>query len=366
MTLRPEDWPRLKEVFERTRALAADRRPAYLAEACAGHETLRQEIETLLAAHDGAPSFLETPAALFGDAISANEKPEPVRERIGRYRVTDTLGEGGMGVVYAAVDEQLERPIALKIIRQDTAGDPVARERFWREARLAARVNHPHICQLYEIGESDGQLFIAMERLEGESLAARLARGAMPLTDTVQIGLEVLAALDALHRRDITHRDLKPSNIFLTQHGAKVLDFGVALPQPSHGSVTRKPLTDPGTILGTPKYMAPEQLLGHLVDGRADLFAAGAILYEMLSGTAAFEIEAIKAEAITELAAAESGGLPVVRVTAASLKKVLGCATGQKWQTRAGERFNPTGRHRNWSQGAAGAVAAALKIAGNP
>jgi serine/threonine protein kinase len=125
-------------------------------------------------------------------------EPERLPERIGRYRVTDTLGEGGMGVVYAAFDEQLERPIALKIIRQDSAADPVARERFWREGRLAARVNHPHICQLYEIGESDGQLFIAMERLEGEPLAARLRRGAVPLADAVQIGLEVLAALDAL------------------------------------------------------------------------------------------------------------------------------------------------------------------------
>jgi len=157
---------------------------------------------------------------LLDETVSVNEKPEPRPERIGRYRVTDTLGEGGMGVVYAALDEQLERPIALKILRQDNAADPVARERFWREARLAAHVNHPHVCQLYEMGESDGQLFIAMERLEGESLAARLGRGAVPLADAVQIGLDVLAALDALHRRGIMHRDLKPSNIFLTPHGA--------------------------------------------------------------------------------------------------------------------------------------------------
>src|SRR5207249_1550560 len=131
--------------------------------------------------------------------------------------------------------------IALKIIRDESAADPDARARFWREARLAASVNHPHICQLYEIGESDGQLFIAMERLEGESLAEHLRRGALPLTDTVQIGLQVLAALDALHRRGITHRDLKPSNIFLTPHGAKVLDFGIALLEPGDRGVTRHP-----------------------------------------------------------------------------------------------------------------------------
>ncbi len=205
-------------------------------------------------------------------------------DRIGRYRVTGTLGEGGMGVVYAAIDEQLERPIALKIIRRECASDPVARERFWREARVAASVNHPHICQLYEVGESDGQLFIAMERLEGESLAARLDRGAMPLPDSVQIGLEMLAALEALHRRGITHRDLKPSNVFLTPHGVKVLDFGVALPQPDDGSVTRLPLTNPGTILGTPAYMAPEQREGKPADARSDIYSFGSVLYEMVTG----------------------------------------------------------------------------------
>ena len=207
--------------------------------------------------------------------------------RVGRYRVTDTLGEGGMGVVYAALDEQLERSIAVKVLRHEHAADPTARERFWREARLAASVNHPHVCQLYEIGESDGRLFMAMERLEGESLAARLGRGAMPFAETARIGLEILDALEALHRRGITHRDLKPSNVFLTPHGAKLLDFGVSLGKT--GDETPQPLTSPGAILGTPKYMAPEQVLGTVATPSADLFAVGAILYEMLTGTAAFE-----------------------------------------------------------------------------
>ncbi len=221
--------------------------------------------------------------------------PPAVPERIGRYRITATLGEGGMGVVYAALDDRLERPIALKVIRRESAADPTARERFWREARLAASVNHPHICQLHEIGEAEGQLFIAMERLEGEPLATRLGRGAVPVIETVQMGLQVLAALDALHRRGITHRDLKPSNIFLTAHGVKLLDFGVSLGQTGDGDGTRPPLTNPGAILGTPKYMAPEQVLGHVVDASADLFATGAILYEMLSGAAAFEADSIHA-----------------------------------------------------------------------
>jgi serine/threonine protein kinase/tetratricopeptide (TPR) repeat protein len=213
--------------------------------------------------------------------------------RLSRYRITDRLGEGGMGVVYAAIDEQLERPIAVKVLRHERASDPAARERFSREARLAASVNHPHICQLYEIGESDEQLFIVMERLEGEPLSARLSRGPVPIAETVQVGLEVLAALEALHRRGITHRDLKPSNIFLTPHGAKVLDFGLS--QNQTDDLTRASLTSPGAILGTPKYMAPEQALGNVANACADLFAMGAILYEMLSGTAAFEAENVHA-----------------------------------------------------------------------
>jgi len=191
-----------------------------------------------------------------------------------------------MGLVYAAVDERLERPIALKIIRGETADSDVARERFWREARLAASVNHPHICQLYEIGEADGQLFIAMELLDGEPLASRLQRGAMSFDETVQIGLEMLAALEALHRRGIVHRDLKPSNIFLTPHGSKLLDFGLARVIEDELGETRANLTTPGTIVGTVRYMAPEQIQGGVVDARADLFSTGAILYEMLSGRA--------------------------------------------------------------------------------
>lgn len=196
-----------------------------------------------------------------------------------------------MGLVYAAVDERLERPIALKIIRGETADSDVARERFWREARLAASVNHPHICQLYEIGEADGQLFIAMELLDGEPLASRLQRGAMSFDETVQIGLEMLAALEALHRRGIMHRDLKPSNIFLTPHGSKLLDFGLARVIEDELGETRANLTTPGTIVGTVRYMAPEQIQGGVVDARADLFSTGAILYEMLSGRAAFDAD---------------------------------------------------------------------------
>ena len=203
---------------------------------------------------------------------------------IAHYEITGTLGEGGMGIVYAARDERLNRTVALKMIRGSS--DPQAAERLRREARAAATVSHPNICQLYDIGEEEGNLFIAMEYLEGESLAARLVRGPLPLNEAVQISLSTLAALDALHASGLIHRDLKPSNIFLTPHGVKLLDFGLACGVGLDAEATR--LTMPGVVLGTPQYLSPEQLRGQTVDGRTDVFAAGVVLYEMLTGRSPF------------------------------------------------------------------------------
>ena len=207
-------------------------------------------------------------------------------ERYGRFRVTRQIGQGGMGVVYAAHDEQLDRAVAIKTWRSQ--GDTFARERLLREARAAASVSHPNICQLYDLGEHDGEIYIAMELLEGEPLSARIARGPLAVAEAIQIELPVLAALDALHRRGIVHRDLKPSNIFLTPFGVKLLDFGLARPVDTLSAEATMALTMPGTIVGTPQYLAPEQLLGEPVDHRGDLFAAGAVLYEMLTGEPPF------------------------------------------------------------------------------
>lgn len=192
-----------------------------------------------------------------------------------------------MGVVYAAHDERLDRPVALKMIRGD--GDDTARKRMWREARAVAGVSHPHICQLYEIEESDDGLFMAMELLEGEPLASRLKQGAMLPPAASTIGLETLEALEALHARGFVHRDLKPSNIFLTPHGVKLLDFGLARPVSAWTNTdTATQLTMAGAIAGTPNYMAPEQVRGEALDPRADVFALSALLFEMLSGQLAF------------------------------------------------------------------------------
>jgi eukaryotic-like serine/threonine-protein kinase len=211
---------------------------------------------------------------------------ENLPSRVGHYAIERKLGEGGMGIVYAARDERLERLVALKTM-SSLSRDETARKRFWREARAAASVNHPNVCQIYEIGEDDGQLFIAMELLEGEVLAERLRRGALSIVEAVPVGLGILAALSALHGRGIIHRDLKPSNVFLTAHGVKLLDFGLARPQlDSIDTVTE--VTRAGVLVGTPRYMPPEHIVGDPVDARGDIFAAGAILFEMLAGRPAF------------------------------------------------------------------------------
>jgi serine/threonine protein kinase/tetratricopeptide (TPR) repeat protein len=212
--------------------------------------------------------------------------------RIGHYTITGKLGQGGMGVVYAARDERLGRDVALKAMAS-LKGDDTARRRFRREAKAAASVNHPNVCQLYEIGEDGGELFIAMELLQGETLAERLLRGPLGLSEALPLGIGILAALQALHERGVVHRDLKPSNVFLTSHGVKLLDFGLArtsetAPAGSSGSIVD--LTRSGMVIGTPRYMAPEQVTGEPpLDARSDLFAAGSILFEMLAGRPAFE-----------------------------------------------------------------------------
>jgi eukaryotic-like serine/threonine-protein kinase len=228
-----------------------------------------------------------TPSSPSSPPFATSLPQDGLPARIGHYAITRKLGEGGMGVVYAARDSRLERTVAVKTM-SSVGSDETARKRFWREARSAAAVNHPNVCQIYEIGEEAGTLFIAMEFLEGEALAERLHHGPLNVSKTVSIGLEMLAALSALHARGLVHRDLKPSNVFLTAHGVKLLDFGLARPEPEASLDPTTALTRTGFVLGTPRYMAPEQVTGEAVDARSDLFAAGAILFEMLAGRPAF------------------------------------------------------------------------------
>jgi serine/threonine protein kinase len=197
-----------------------------------------------------------------------------------------------MGQVYAARDTRLDRVVALKILSQTLASDPNFRLRFQREARLISRLDHPHICALYDVGEQDGTPFLVMQYLDGETLEQRLRRGALPLTTALKTAIEVADGLVAAHRLGIVHRDLKPGNIFLTKTGAKLLDFGLAKHTPvvttTETSATEPNLTSEGTMLGTAPYMAPEQLEGRAADVRTDIFAFGSVFYEMVTGRRAF------------------------------------------------------------------------------
>jgi serine/threonine protein kinase len=213
-------------------------------------------------------------------------------DRLGPYEIAGPLGAGGMGEVYRAKDTRLGRDVAVKILPAHLSENAEVRERFEREARAISSLNHPHICTLYDVGREGQADYFVMELLDGESLAARLVRGPLKLDEALKIAAQVADALAAAHKQGIVHRDLKPGNIALTKSGAKVLDFGVAKLRDEAlvDNVTRTtPLTSQGAMLGTVQYMAPEQLEGKPVDHRADLFAFGAVMYEMLTGTRAFE-----------------------------------------------------------------------------
>jgi serine/threonine-protein kinase len=220
-------------------------------------------------------------------------------ERLGTYEILQPIGAGGMGEVYQARDTRLGRTVAIKVLPAHLASRPELRERFEREARTVAGLNHPNICTLYDVGHQNGTDYLVLEHLEGETLAQRLERGPLPLHRVLEYAIEISDALDKAHRKGITHRDLKPGNIMLTKSGAKLLDFGVAklreeTEQPSEESLTAfgaRPLTGEGTILGTLHYMAPEQVEGRVadIDNRTDIFAFGALVYEMATGKKAFE-----------------------------------------------------------------------------
>ena len=201
--------------------------------------------------------------------------------QIGPYEVISAIGAGGMGEVYKARDTRLDRTVAIKVLPEHVAADPDLKQRFEREAKTISRLNHPHICTLHDIGSQDGIDFLVMEYLEGDTLAQRLEKGALPLDQALKIAVEIADALDKAHRQGITHRDLKPGNIMLTKSGAKLLDFGLAQlkgPEQVAGGLTElptqdAPLTQQGAILGTLQYMAPEQLEGQEADARTDIFA---------------------------------------------------------------------------------------------
>ncbi|MCI0614806.1 serine/threonine protein kinase, partial [bacterium] len=220
-----------------------------------------------------------------------------VGARLGPYEILAPLGSGGMGEVYRSKDTRLDRIVAIKILSSHLSPNVDLKARFEREARTVSSLSHPHICSLYDIGEQDGVSYLVMEFLEGQTLAERLTKGALPMEQVLRYGIQIADALDRAHKAGIIHRDLKPGNIMLTKSGVKLLDFGLAklqntAAQPIVGvsalATEQRSLTAEGTILGTLQYMSPEQLEGRDTDARTDIFSFGAVLYEMATARKAF------------------------------------------------------------------------------
>jgi serine/threonine protein kinase len=282
-----ERWQRIEELYHAASRLPAVERRSFLDDSCAGDDALRSEVESLLTYEERGGSFIEAPALDIAARLMARD-PLPARSALTgtsilHFRVLEPLGEGGMGVVYEALDTRLDRRVALKFLPPHVVPSAQALERFEREARAASALNHPNICTIYSVGEHEGRPFIEMERLEGETLRERVARGPLAADDVVSLALQIADALEAAHARGIVHRDLKPGNIFRTERGvAKILDFGIA-------KLDSAPEPEPGGMIGTASYMSPEQASGQPVDARTDLFSAGAVLYELATGRLPFQ-----------------------------------------------------------------------------
>jgi serine/threonine-protein kinase len=288
----------IERLFHEASELEENRRGAFLRQACAGNDDLRNEIDSLLAQEKHAESFLESTALLeqarsLADAWT--EVPEPgIGAMIGRYQILEKIGAGGMGLVYKARDTHLGRVVAIKVLPPGLTADRDLRARFVREAQAASALNHPNIITVHDIGEAEGIDFIAMEYVPGQTLRDIMAGRQPTLSQAIEYATQIARALHAAHSAGIVHRDIKPANIIVTEQSPghpqiKLLDFGLAkLAEPFRQGDTSDAATMKGMVLGTAAYMSPEQAEGRVVDARSDIFSLGSVLYEMLSGQKPF------------------------------------------------------------------------------
>jgi Tol biopolymer transport system component len=292
-------WRQVEDLCHAALARHGEERKAFLDDACQGDEGLRREVESLLAQEPHAERFMSVPAAALAGSAGLDQAPRTlIGARFGSYTIRSLLGIGGMGEVYRAHDEALGREVAIKVLSESFTANPDRRARFEREARMLATLNHPHIGAIYGVEEADGVRALVLELVEGETLAERIAhpdrspdtpvRG-LSVTEALTIARQIADALEAAHEKGIVHRDLKPANIKITPDGAvKVLDFGLAKVAASDSVGADLSQSRAGAVFGTAAYMSPEQARGQNVDKRTDIWAFGCVLFEMLTGRAAF------------------------------------------------------------------------------
>src|SRR4029453_9831361 len=299
----PAALQKIEEIFRAALDQEPDQVSAFLDTACEGDEVLRCKVEALLASRERAANFIETSAVgLATKVIQTGQAHSLVGHTIGHYKISDPIGTGGMGEVYLATDVVAGRKAALKLLPFRFTGDAERLKRFQQEARAVVGLNHPNVVTVYEIGDDQSTHYIASELIEGETLRERLTRGRMQLSEALEIAIQVTSALAAAHHAGVIHRDIKPENIMLRPDGyVKVLDFGIAKLAEQEVPITTPKdealllvETNLGSILGTTRYMSPEQTSGAPVDKRTDIWSLGVVLYEMVTGPPPFIGETAK------------------------------------------------------------------------
>jgi Tol biopolymer transport system component len=339
----PERWEQIGNIYDEASLLTADERVAFIDRACAGDDDLRREVESLLAAENSLGNFIAEPALKDVAGLMTAEVPGAlVGKRLGHYQVISFIGAGGMGEVYSATDPRLGRRVAIKLLPAAVSRDADRLHRFEQEARAVGMLNHPNILTIHDIGEYEGAPYIVSELLEGETLRERMKDGPIAASRAVEIALQIARGLAAAHERGIVHRDLKPENVFINTDGrVKILDFGLAKLRPTrfgdaddNGQAFQVVRTNPGMMMGTVSYMAPEQLRGAEADHRADIFAFGVILYEMLAGERPFRGDSA-AETMSAILKAETPQLPPqIGAQSLELERVIRRCLEKKEQQR--------------------------------